>query len=163
MTGGITVAPTMLTASRAESPPANCGTNIPCATPPADGWLRSRSRTNANTITATNPVIAASSRRNPHTCRPRMMNAATPVSSAEIHKENPKTRCRPRAAPTNSARSVAMATASACSQSTTTRRNGRWSLHSSGRLLPVAIPHLALSDWISMAIRFAASTTHSSV
>ena len=56
-----------------------------------------------------------------------------------------------------------MATASACSHSSTTTRDGSRSRHTSGRLRPVAMPSLALIDWTSMAIRFAASTTHSSV
>ena len=34
------------------------------------------------------------------------------------------------------------------------------SRHISGRLRPVATPSLALSAWISMAIRFALTTTH---
>ena len=41
--------------------------------------------------------------------------------------------------------------------------DGSWSRQTSGRLRPVAMPSLALIDWTSMAIRFAASTTHSSV
>ena len=64
---------------------------------------------------------------------------------------------------TNSARSVAIAIASACSHSSTTRRNESRSRQTSGRLRPVAMPSLALSVWTSMAIRFAASTTQSSV
>ncbi len=56
-----------------------------------------------------------------------------------------------------------MATASACSQSRTTTRNGNRSRQTSGRLRPVAMPSLALIDWTSIAIRFAASTTQSSV
>ena len=62
--------------------------------------------------------------------------------------ESPKTRCSPSAAPTNSARSVAIAIASACSHSSTTTRNGSRSRQTSGRLRPVAMPSLALSDWI---------------
>ena len=92
-----------------------------------------------------------------------MVNAAIPVSTPEIHRESPKTRCSPSAAPTNSARSVAIAIASACSHSSTTTRNGSWSRQTSGRLRPVAMPSLALIDWISIAIRFAARTTQSSV
>ncbi len=82
---------------------------------------------------------------------------------ADSHIDRPNTRCRPSAAPTNSARSVAIATASACSHSSTTTRDGNWSRHTSGRLRPVAMPSLALIDWTSMAIRLAASTTHSSM
>ncbi len=91
------------------------------------------------------------------------MNAARPVRIPETHIDRPKTRCRPSAAPTNSARSVAIAIASACSQSSTTTRKGNRSRQTSGRLRPVAMPSLALIDWTSMAIRFAARTTQSSV
>jgi hypothetical protein len=38
-----------------------------------------------------------------------------------------------------------------------------WSRHSSGRLRPVASPTFADSVWISIPIRFATRTTHSSV
>ena len=56
-----------------------------------------------------------------------------------------------------------MATASACSHRATTTRTLNRSRQTSGRLRPVAMPSLALIDWTSMAIRLAASTTHSSV
>ena len=41
------------------------------------------------------------------------------------------------------------------------RRENR-SRQTSGRFIPVAIPSLALIDWISIAIRFATRTTQSS-
>ncbi len=41
-------------------------------------------------------------------------------------------------------------------------RRGKRSRHTSGRFLPVAMPSFALIDWISIAIRFATTTTHSS-
>ena len=75
----------------------------------------------------------------------------------------PKTRFRPSAAPTNSARSVAIAISSACNHRKITSGDGNRSRQTSGRLRPVAMPSFALIDWISMAIRFAASTTHSSM
>jgi hypothetical protein len=74
----------------------------------------------------------------------------------------PNSRLRAMAAPTNSARSVAMAISSACTQSPNDTARGKRSRQSSGRLRPVAIPTLAERNWISMAIRFAARITHSS-
>ena len=40
---------------------------------------------------------------------------------------------------------------------------GKCSRHCSARFLPVAMPSLADSDWISMAIRLLATITHSRV
>ena len=67
------------------------------------------------------------------------------------------------AAPTNSARSVAMAISSAWIHRKMTTGRGNRSRQTSARFWPVAMPSLALSDWMSMAIRLAASTTQSSV
>ena len=63
----------------------------------------------------------------------------------------------------NSARSVAMAIASACSQSANDVRRENRSRHTSGRLRPVAIPSFALIDWITIAMMFATRMTHSSM
>jgi len=153
----------MPTASSAEPPPENAGTNIPRATPAPEGLLRSTSSPKASTTIATSAVSVASSRRNPRTCMPRIVNAARPVITPHSHSDSPKTRFMPSAAPTNSARSVAIATASACSHSSTTTRGVNRSRHTSGRLRPVAMPSLALMAWTTMAVRLAASTTHSSV
>ena len=75
----------------------------------------------------------------------------------------PKTRLMPRAAPTNSARSVAMAISSAWTQSSRLTDRGKRSRQTSGRLRPVAMPSLALSDWTSMAVRLAPITTQISM
>ena len=74
----------------------------------------------------------------------------------------PKSRCRPSAAPTTSAMSVAIATSSACSQRPTEVRREKRSRQSSARFLPVAMPSLADCVCTSIAIRLAASTTQSS-
>ena len=42
-------------------------------------------------------------------------------------------------------------------------RREYWSRHTSGRLRPVAIPSFADSVWISIAIRFEATITQTSV
>ena len=68
----------------------------------------------------------------------------------------------PIAAPTNSAMSVAIAITSAWIQSRNVTVRGKRSRQTSGRFMPVAIPSLALIDWISIAIRFAARTTQRS-
>ena len=66
------------------------------------------------------------------------------------------------AAPTNSARSVAMAMSSAWIHSPQATGRGKCSRHSSARLRPVAMPIFADRFWISIAIRLALSRTHSS-
>ena len=122
MTCGITVAPTMQTASSAE-PPGSLGTK-PRATAPAGGRAlahfeaeREHDHADEGGDRRLEPAEAAD-------LHARMANAATPVRIAEIHSGRPNTSCRPSAAPTNSARSVAIATASACSHRNTTTRNG---------------------------------------
>jgi hypothetical protein len=74
----------------------------------------------------------------------------------------PKRRFSAIAAPTNSARSVAMAMTSACSQRPKEVRRPRCSRASSGRLRPVAVPHFAERFWMSIAMRFAPRITQSS-
>jgi hypothetical protein len=59
----------------------------------------------------------------------------------------------------NSARSVAIAIASAWTHRSTLTGFGQRSRQTSGRFFPVATPSLALIAWISIAIRFAISTT----
>jgi hypothetical protein len=60
----------------------------------------------------------------------------------------------------NSARSVAMAMISACTQSPNETGFAKRSRHTSGRFLPVAMPSLADIDWMSIAIRFEVRITH---
>ena len=100
--------------------------------------------------------------RKPRLCSPRITNAATPTSSAAGKSGRPVSRLIPIAAPTNSAMSVAMAISSAWTQSPNVTRRGNRSRQTSGRFIPVAIPSFALIDWISIAIRFATSTTQRS-
>ena len=87
----------------------------------------------------------------------------TPVSSAAGKSAIPNNRWKPRAAPRNSARSVAIAISSAWTQRPIDVRLEKRSRQTSGRLRPVAIPSLAESVWISIAIRFAATITQQSV
>ena len=75
----------------------------------------------------------------------------------------PKSRLSAIAAPTNSARSVAIATISACTQSPRVTFREKCMRHSSGRFLPVAMPIFPERFWISIAMRFAASSTQSSM
>ena len=74
----------------------------------------------------------------------------------------PKMRFRPTAAPTNSARSVAIATTSACNHSIMFARRPNLSRHSSGRLRPVESPALEVRYWTRMAMRLAITMTHTS-
>ena len=82
--------------------------------------------------------------------------------SPAANSGTPKSRLSAIAAPTNSARSVAIAMSSACTQRPHVTGRGKCSRHSSGRLRPVAMPIFADRFWISIAIRFAARMTQSS-
>ena len=81
------------------------------------------------------------------------------MRSAAGKSGSPVIRLIPIAAPTNSAMSVAIAISSACTQSRNVTGRENRSRHTSGRFIPVAIPSLALIDWMSIAIRFATRTT----
>ena len=88
------------------------------------------------------------------------MNAATAVRSAAGSNGMPKSRLSPTAAPMNSATSVAMATSSATTQRLSTTGRGYRERHASARFMPDAMPSLALSDWMSIDMRMATTTTH---
>ena len=66
------------------------------------------------------------------------------------------------APPTTSARSVAAATTSACTQKARRQNGLSRSPRISGRLLPVTIPSLADWYWTSTAMTLAATRTHTS-
>ncbi len=82
--------------------------------------------------------------------------------SPAVNSGTPKSRFSAIAAPTNSARSVAMAISSAWTQRPLDTGRGKCSRHSSGRLFPVTTPTFADRYWMSMAIRLATRITHSS-
>ncbi len=86
---------------------------------------------------------------------------AAPVSRAAGNRPTPVSNLSPIAAPMNSAKSVAIATSSAWIQSSTLTGEPNRSRHNSARFRPVATPSFALIVWISAAIRFAVTTTHS--
>ena len=90
-----------------------------------------------------------------------MAKAITPVMSPAVTIGTPNSRLRPSAAPTNSAMSVDMAMISACTHRPQVTGRGKRSRHTSGSVLSVTIPSLADRYWMIMAIRLAASTTHS--
>ena len=69
----------------------------------------------------------------------------------------------PMAAPRNSARSVAIAAASAASQSPIRIRRVVFARIAWGSVRPDAMPSLAESDWMRIAIRFEATSTHRSM
>ena len=88
-----------------------------------------------------------------------MPNAITAVISPAASGGTWKSRLRPIAAPTNSARSVAIAISSAWTHRTRVTARGNRSRHSSGRSRPVATPTLADRYCTIMAIRLARATT----
>ena len=79
-----------------------------------------------------------------------------------VNSGMPKSRFSAIAPPITSARSVAMATSSACTHMSRDTGRGKVSRHISGRSRPVAMPSFAVRVWISIAMRFAATITHSS-
>ncbi len=85
------------------------------------------------------------------------------MSTAAGKSATPSRRWKPIAAPRNSARSVAIAIASAWIQSPNETRLEKRSRQTSGRLRPVAMPSFADSIWISIAIRFETTITQTSV
>ena len=91
-----------------------------------------------------------------------MAKAITAVMSPAWNSGTPNSRFSAIAAPTNSARSVAIAMSSAWTQSPKLVRRPKCSRQSSGRLRPVAMPIFAERFWISIAMRLAASRTQSS-
>jgi hypothetical protein len=80
-----------------------------------------------------------------------------------IGSGTPNSRFSATAPPTISARSVAMATASACTHSPQVTGFGSRSRHRVARSRPVASPSFAVRDWMSIAMRLAATMTQSSV
>ena len=92
-----------------------------------------------------------------------MANVVAPVRTPATKSGIPKRRLNPRAAPRNSARSVAMATASMISHMAQTAQRGNWSRQCSARFFPVAIPSLAERVWVSIAMRLLATITQSSM
>ena len=67
------------------------------------------------------------------------------------------------AAPRNSARSVAIAADSAASHSPIRTRRAVFARIACGSVKPDAMPSLAESDWMRIAIRFEATSTHRSM
>ena len=110
----------------------------------------------------TSAVMTASRRRTPWSWAVRIANVTNPVSTPAGSRGMPKSRWKPSAAPTNSARSQAIATASACSQRKIRIGRVKRMRLTSARLWPVAIPSFALIVWISIAIRFERRMTHNS-
>ncbi len=86
-----------------------------------------------------------------------MANATTAVIRPAASNGVPKSRLSPIEAPTNSARSVAIAISSAWTHSPPDTIRGRTSWHSCGKSLPVATPTFADRYCTSIAIRFAAT------
>ena len=162
-TCGITVAPMMPTARYSESVPSRCGTR------PASG-----------AAARTGPIFSVSYRKPrkmiPSSAGDRELEAAVAArlqledrerddaghqaGEQQRHAEQ-QVQARSRRRRTRRGRSTSRST-SACSHRPHVTGRGKCSRHSSGRLRSVAMPILADRYWISIAIRFAASTTHSS-
>ncbi len=90
-----------------------------------------------------------------------MPKAMNPVITPATTSGTWNSRFSPSAAPRNSAMSVDIEMTSACTHIPQDSQRGKWSRKLSGRLRSVAMPSLAERYWISIAIKFAASTTQS--
>jgi hypothetical protein len=114
-------------------------------------------------MTSSRPVMTRSKGRCPRDCAASSTKATTAVISPPMGSGTPNSRLSATAPPTISARSVAIATASACSHSPRVTGFGSCSRQLVARSRPVASPSLAVRLWMSIAIRLAATITHSSV
>ena len=85
-----------------------------------------------------------------------------PVSTPAGKSGMWKSRLKPSAAPRNSARSVAMATHLGDAPHAPDDRARELVATHLGQVRPVAMPSLAESDWISIAIRLLATMTQTS-
>ena len=149
------------TARYKELLPLRCGTK-PFSVEWADGPMFSVSYRKPAKMIPSSAVIASSNRRTPWRCSSRIPKAIPPVMKPATSSGTPNSRLSPIAAPRNSATSVDIAITSAWTHIERLTHRGERARTSSGRLWSVAIPSLADRYWISIAIRFAASTTHSS-
>ncbi len=161
MACGITVAPTMPTASTSWAESSRPGTR-PAATPPGSIPTSASWKPTPATTNARNATIPTSKGRWPRRCSASTPNATTAVMRPDGSRPRPNSRFSPTAAPRNSATSVAIATTSACSHIST--RAGRLITcrHTRGRLRPVTMPTLAATYCTGIAISPAATTTHAS-
>ncbi len=114
------------------------------------------------TITPTMALITASSGLKPRRCNSSIPKAPTAVRSPAGKSGIPKSKFRARAAPINSARSVAIAMTSAWTHNRNVTGLGKRALQTSGKFLPVAIPSFADIDWMSIAMRLDTRITHKS-
>ena len=113
-------------------------------------------------ITPTSAAITASNGRKPKRWRPRIANAAMPVitrrKSGDPEQELEADRGAEELGQVGRHRDHL-----AWTQSRTTCARENCSRQTSGRLRPVAMPSFADSVWISIAIRFEATITQTSV
>ncbi len=116
MAWGITVAPSMLAASRTVGVPSNRGT-IPATASSHDTGPKNRPVTKPAVTIASRPVTTNSKNRGPRrVCRTSSSIEITPTITPPASSGIPKRMCRAIAPPITSARSVAAATSSAWTQ-----------------------------------------------
>ena len=163
MACGMIVAPRIDAASSTEFVPSNRGTS-PLATAPASGGAKKTPAVKPTVMISTSAKITRSNVRGPRrVCTVSTIIEMTPVITPPVRRGRPKSRLSATAPPMISARSVAIATSSACSQySRLASGRCRRAPRSSGRLVPVTMPSLAERYWISQAITLPARTTHTS-
>ena len=155
----MTVAPSIEAETKIESVPLNRGIS-PLATSDHCGGAKKSPAKNPAVITASIPMITASKIFWRFPWRSRTMIDAAPIMTPDHKREIPKRRLSAIAPPITSARSVAAATTSACSQNRIRLCGRRRSPRSAGSDFPVTMPNFAERYWTSMAERFERISTH---
>ena len=163
MACGMIVAPSIDVASRTELESAKRGSR-PEIAEVMSGGATTTPAVNPTAMITSKPTITNSNGRGPHRdCRMRSTIETAPVMRPPQRSGIPKSRLSATAPPITSAISVAIATSSACTQYARRDHRLRMRLPStSGRLRPVTIPSFAERYWMSQAMRFPSTTTHTS-
>ena len=163
MACGMIVAPRIDAASSTELASAKRGTRPP-STPAGSGGATNTPTVKPIAMIASRPMMTNSKVRGPRRdCSTSSTIETAPVMRPPQISGTPKSRLRATAPPMTSARSVAMATSSACSQYA--RRPQRLWMRppsTSGRLRPVTMPSFAERYWMSQAMTLPSTTTHTS-
>jgi len=143
-------------ASSADPLPSSCRHEHAALTRPPKGWIEV-SRANGDDH-GDEPGDGRLQPANPRTCRPGWRTPPAP-SAAPIPTARGRILAAAPGRPHELRRSSPSRPPRPGTNSPTTTGRGNRSRHISGRLRPVAMPSLALSAWMSIAIRFASSTT----
>ena len=159
---GMTVAPSIAAASITLSVPSKRGMR-PSAAAAGDGGSTTTLVRNPIAITANNPMMTRSNGRWPlRSCTSNSPIETSPVITPPTSNDRSNNRFNAMAPPTTSAKSVAIATSSACTQYPSRVEREERPRTASGNDMPVTTPNFADRYCTSPAITFAATMTHTS-